>query len=277
MPVIRACLVSAIALVLSGCLNVSTLIRVAPNGSGTIEQTLLFNPKNVENAFGQLGLEPSGGSSGSKASSKTTIDEADVRQTAGRLGDGVTLVSVTPVSLPSGYQGVTAKFAFDDISKLRTEDLLMPAPAKAEMSPNAASDAVAFRLTRSPHGTAILTATFNDKPGKSGKSSGKSGKGGPGLDDPDVLQMVKAMFKGFRIGVDLEVIGQIVQTNADYVDGKRITLAEIDLEQLLKDGKKLGTLDKVISPDASIAKVRPYLKDLKGLKVNHPVVTVEFK
>ena len=64
--------------------------------------------------------------------------------------------------------------------------------------------------------------------------------------------MVKALFKGFRIGLDLEMIGQIVQTDADYVNGKRITLAEIDIEQLLREGKKLESLDKFLSPDASI-------------------------
>ena len=85
------------------------------------------------------------------------------------------------------------------------------------------------------------------------------------------------MFKGFRIGVDLEVIGQIVETNADHVNGKRITLAEIDMEALLRESKKLEALDKVLSPDASITRMRPYLKDVKGLKINHPVVTVEFR
>jgi hypothetical protein len=36
-------------------------------------------------------------------------------------------------------------------------------------------------------------------------------------------QMIGAMFKGFRIGVDLEVTGQIVRSNR-LVTGKGITL-----------------------------------------------------
>jgi hypothetical protein len=275
MRIARAGLVAALALALSACLNASTVIRVAPDGSGTIEQTLLFNPGNVENAFSQMGLKPS---DGSKTSSKSKpVSESDLRDSVTRLGDGVTLVSMSPVTLPNGYQGVSARFAFDDISTLQTEDFLMPGPAKAEMNPSAGGDAIGFRLTRSDRGTSILTAAFNDKPGASSGKGGKSGKSGPPLDDPDMVPMLKAMFKGFRIGVELEVIGQIVETNADYVSGKRITLAEIDLEQLLREGKKLESLDKVFGPDASIAKVRPYLKDVKGLKINHPIVTVEFR
>ena len=75
---VRASLLPALALALSGCLNVSTVIRVAPDGSGAIEQTLLFNPRNVERAFAELGFKPSGGSKGSGA--MRPVDEAEVRR-----------------------------------------------------------------------------------------------------------------------------------------------------------------------------------------------------
>ena len=96
--------------------------------------------------------------------------------------------------------------------------------------------------------------------------AGKNNKGGPALDDPEVRQIVKNLVKGFRIGLDLEVIGQVVQTDADYVNGKRITLVEIDIEQLMLEGKKLDSLDKLLGPDTSIEQLRPYLKDVKGLE-----------
>jgi hypothetical protein len=278
MPFIRLCLVFTASLVAAGCLNASTLIRVMPSGSGTVEQTLLFNARNMENAFAGLGLKPSGGSKAPE-DKWTTIDKTELEQRAHALGEGVTLVSVTPVKLPSGYEGATVKFAFEDITRLGTEDFLMPGPAK-ERKEGGAVDAIAFTMARGEGGTSVLTATFNDKPGKSSGKSGKTGKaakGGPDTNDPEVQQMMKALFKGFRIGMDLEVVGQLVRTDADYVVGKRITLAEIDLEQLLRETKKMEAIDKMLGPDASIAKMRPYLKDMKGLKINRPVVTVEFR
>jgi hypothetical protein len=257
---------------LVGCLNTSSVIRVAPDGSGSMEQTILFNVKNVEKAFAGMGMKPSGKSS----SSSKPIDEAAMKEAAEQLGNGVTLVSVTPVKEPSGFEGVTARFRFDDVTTLNTEDVLMPGPAK-EAAGNA-HNRVGFALTRTPAGTSILTATFNAPSGGAPKAkAGKNNKGGPGLDDPEVRQIVKNLVKGFRIGFDLEVIGQIVQTNADYVTGKRITLVEIDIEQLMLEGKKLDSLDKVLGPDTSIEQLRPYLKDVKGLKINRPVVTVEFR
>ena len=61
------------------------------------------------------------------------------------------------------------------------------------------------------------------------------------------------------------------------MSGKRITLAEINMEELLLNADKLNNLDKVLSPDASLAEMRPHLNKVKGLKINKPVVTVEFR
>ena len=46
------------------------------------------------------------------------------------------------------------------------------------------------------------------------------------MTDPTVINMVKTMFDGFKIGIDLEVVGSIVKTNAEYVNGSRLTLLE---------------------------------------------------
>ncbi|MGE3888345.1 MAG: hypothetical protein AB7H81_18065, partial [Vicinamibacterales bacterium] len=157
-----------------------------------------------------------------------------------------------------------------------TEDFLLPGPAR-EGKGGGAVEAVVFAMTKGEDGTSVLTATFNDKPGQSsGRSgkTGKAGKSGPDTSDPEVQQMMKALFKGFRITMALEVVGEIVQTDADYVVGKRVTLAELDLEQLIRETKKMEAIDRMLGPDTSIAKMRPYLKDMKGLKINKPVVTI---
>lgn len=267
-------LVSAIAL--SGCISSSTVIRVKTDGSGTIDQTLLVGVQNMEKAFAGMGLKPSGDAKSTRKS--TPVSEEDLKKNLGRIGDGVSLVSLTPVKQPDGFEGVSVRFAFDDIAKLNTEDFLMPGPAAGEMKSDGGRDGIRFAIARREDGVSVLTATFQETRGGSSAPKNKAKESpGPGLDDPDLREMVQMMFKGFRIGVDLEVAGQILNTNADYVDGKRITLVSMDIEQMLRDTSKLEAIDKVLTPDASIAKVRPYLKDVKGLKINHPTVTVEFR
>ena len=51
----------------------------------------------------------------------------------------------------------------------------------------------------------------------------------------------------------------------------------MDLGALLADEAKLKEVQKVLGPNASVAELKPYLKDIKGLKVNDPVVTIAFK
>lgn len=266
------------AIWLTGCLNSSTVIRVKPDASGTIEQTLMFSAEGIEQAFAGMGLKPTGESKTTRTSNP--IDAVDLEKDIGRFGDGVSLISITPVKAAGGFEGVTVKLAFTDIARLRTDDFLTPGPAASEKKKGGAGaqDRVGFAMTRGPNGTSILTATFDETPGASVPAdTPKAPKGGLDMDDPQAREMLKAMFKGFRIGMDLEVIGQLVRTNADYVQGNRITLAEVDVEQLLRESKQLETLEQVLTPDASIAKIRPYLKDIKGFKINHATVTVEFK
>jgi hypothetical protein len=89
--------------------------------------------------------------------------------------------------------------------------------------------------------------------------------------------MMKSIFQGFKVAIDLEVLGKIVKTNADYVDGSRITLMEIDMASLLEDEAKLRALQPKVAGGASIAEIKPLLKDVKGVKINHAVVTVEYR
>jgi len=97
------------------------------------------------------------------------------------------------------------------------------------------------------------------------------------MSDPAVLNMVKSMFDGFKVAIDVEVLGSIVKTNAEYVEGSRITLLEMDLGLLFADQEKLKALQGKVRLGASLSEVKPYLKDVKGIKIDGPVIDVEFK
>ena len=99
----------------------------------------------------------------------------------------------------------------------------------------------------------------------------------PDLTNPMIMNMIKTMFQGFKINIDLEVVGTIVKTNAEYVNGSRITLLEMDMAALLADEAKLKALQGKIGPDASLTEVKPYLKDIKGIKIDGPSISVEFR
>ena len=92
-----------------------------------------------------------------------------------------------------------------------------------------------------------------------------------------IMNMIKSMFAGFKLNIDLEVAGAIVKTNAEYVNGPRVTLLEMDMDSLLADEAKLKALQSKLGADASLSAVKPYLKDIKGIKVDGPTINIEFK
>lgn len=270
MPLQRLVPLALASLLTTGCISSTTIIKVQPDGSGTIEQTMMANLQAMKTMLS--GLDPQGTSSAPGIAS-----EADLKRAAERMGKGVRVVSTEPVKV-GGFEGARAVFAFDDIRELRVDQ--DPGGA-SEMMPSSGptADPVTFGLTRRADGTSVLTVTMADPPETPATEAGEAGGMMPSnaLADPQMLAMIKGMFEGFRVSIEVEVDGEILETNADHVAGSRVTLLEIDLGALFEDEAALKALEGKIGPGASVSELRPYMKNLKGLKINDPVVTIEFR
>ena len=253
------------AAILSGCINSTSLVKVKPDGSGTIEQTLLVNAaaaKALVSGFGGKGeVKQSGG----------VLDEAEFKRSAERMG--VRPVSLTPMK-EGGFEGAKAIYAFDDITKVRVDqDPQLAGSSGATVKAGSSGAPIKFGFAKQG-GSSVLTIMVDEKTAAPGsKSDSKT----PDKIDPAMMQMIKTMFQGFKVLIDVEVDGKIVKTNADYVNGPRITLLELDMNQLFENEAALTALQSKVGPGASIADVRPYLKDVKGVKINNPTVTIEFR
>ena len=257
---------------LTACLNSTTLVKLKPDGSGTVEQLTLVNTAALK------GMMPGG----AKQTEGPVINREDLERTAERMGKGVRLVSAEKATGENGFEGTKAIFAFDDINEIQiSQDPNMSGGSSGRLSTAPTSDdPVKFKLTRGA-GTSTLTINYIDKPSEAQTASrtAPSPAGGdmPDLTNPMIMNMLKTMFQGFKINIALEVVGSIVKTNAEYVSGPRITLLEMDVMQLLSDEAKLKELQGKLGPDASLSQVKPYLKDMKGIKIDGPSISVEFR
>lgn len=267
MSMSRFAVIATLAASLSGCINSATLVRVKPDGSGTIEQTMLMNLAALK------GLMAGMGGSSQMKETPGVFNEAEFKRMADRMG--VRPVSLTPLK-EGGFEGAKAIFAFDDITKVRVDqDPQMSGAAGAKSSANNP-----IRFTMAKQGaTSVLTITVDEKAMSAASAKAGASASAPGADaiDPAMMQMIKTMFQGFKVAIDLEVEGKIVKTNADYVNGSRVTLLELDMAGLFEDEAKLRALQSKIGPGASISDIKPYLKDVKGVKMNHPTLTIEFR
>jgi hypothetical protein len=275
MQLIRVFALLLATTMVTACLNSTTLVKVKPDGSGTVEQTTLVNTAALKGMMG--------GAAGKQAEGPT-INREDLERTAARMGTGVKLVSAEKITGDNGFEGTKAIFAFDDINQIQiSQDPNIGGGTSGRLSSEpTADDPVKFKLTRGA-GTSTLTINYIDKPPTSSEKPYPSPAGGdmPDLTNPMIMNMMKTMFQGFKVNIALEVLGSIVKTNADYVSGSRITLLEMDVMELLSDEAKLKALQSKIAgggPDSlSLSQVRPLLKDIKGIKIDGPSISVEFR
>lgn len=252
---------------LTACLDSTTIVKLKPDGSGTVEQTTLVNTAALKGMTGGAGKPAAG----------PEINRADLERTAARMGKGVRLLSAEKATGAAGFEGTKAIFAFDDINEIQiSQDPNLSGGTGRLSSEPTADDPVKFKLTRGAT-SSTLSINFIDKPAGT-REVNPAGKGDvPDLTNPMVMNMLKTMFQGFKINIALEVMGSIVKTNAEYVSGSRITLLEMDMASLLADEAKLKALQSKIGPDVSLTDVKPLLKDIKGIKIDGPSITVEFR
>jgi hypothetical protein len=258
----------------TACFAVDMLVKVKGDGSGTVEKTVTVNPMML----GEL-AQAKGGTV--KDPSKMTdqellagpFDPAELKKEAARMGEGVTLVSATPVR-EKDRLGVHAVFAFKDINVIKLNQKPMAdAGGAAKSSP---SDDLRFNLTKQG-GHSVLKVMSK---GLELKSSGPKPVGTPaaGMDQmaKGMLEMMKPMLKGLRVTIGIEVDGTLLKADSPYVAGNRVTYLDLDFGALLADEKALQALGDQM--DAPLEQQKAALAKVKGMKVHlEPEMVIEFQ
>jgi hypothetical protein len=252
---------------LTGCLQVEKIVKLNADGSGTIEETVVLT-KSALAGLQQMAAG-FGGDKGGKAPALPDIaDEAKLKAAAVKMGDGVTLVSSKKVDGEQG-QGFTAIYAFTDINKLKLDQNpgdALPDSGKAKASVGK-KEPITFHFTKgSPAELTFAMPVPEFKPKKEQPE---------GMEDM-AMQMMKQMFKDMRISLALEVQGKITETNAEYRDGSRVTLMDMDFNKLLADPEKFKALAKA-NPQ-TLQEAKTLIKGLDGVKIETaPEVKIKFQ
>jgi hypothetical protein len=276
---LRLLLVLPFTYILTGCISSYTLVKVNPTGAGTVEQTTLISPMMVGMMSGMA--QSMGGEEGKKTKPPTIADlfkEEELRKAADNMGQGVRFVSSTPAKA-EGREGVTATYAFDDVTKLSVSQGMKAPGGNGSSAKMSNESPIVFTLTPGTGGAKVLSIAMPE--GRKDAAAQKPAKpaGTPDIKDmpPEALAMMKGMFQGAKVGIDVEVAGQLIKSNSPYVTGSRVTLMEVDLGALLEDPTKLEKMQELGS-GASFEEARKVLGDVKGVKLPAArVTTIEFK
>jgi hypothetical protein len=285
--VMKAGGIALILLGLVGCIQVDTLIKVKPDGSGTVKETFMMSKETVQMMEGMMqemmgGTEEPGEEQSAEKpeqeqakESFSLFDEAKLKQEVGNMGEGVSYVSGKAVST-EGFEGYEAVFAFTDINKLK----LNQNPSDNVPSDSSQSGSEEEQEYVSFHFTKGKPATLSIKMPEEEPEKGDAKPAEQSAEDQQeaamVLQQMKSMFKGMKIAMAVEVEGAVVETNATHVDGSRITIMELDFGKLLEMPEKLVQFSE-LQPE-SVEDAKEFMKDLPGFKVDmNKELTIKFK
>ena len=265
---IAAAIVCAVTPLLAACFQSSTLVKLNPDGSGTIEQTTTMTAQALE----QLQSFASMGDKDKKAQKPDDpFSVEDARKAADKMGPGVTFVSAQKIDT-ADRKGLKAVYAFTDIRKLSVSE--MNAPGGADMGPKS-QQPVTMTFTQLPNGHAVLTlkndtdvAKKLSMPGQD--DAGKSPLGG--MDNAQAAEMMKAMLAGMKVDFAVQV-GHVVKTNIPYVAGGTVTVLSMDFDQILANPAGFEKLQKA----KTLAETKAALQGVKGIKFSlDPELTIEF-
>ncbi len=268
MRLIRLAAVAAAALSAAACFQSTTVLKIKADGSGTIEQTTMV----TEAALRQLRQFAASDAEASKQVDLFSATRA--REVAASLGRDVTLVSTTPIKNAAG-EGSKTVFAFADVGRLQ----LKQAPANAMTAGITGVDSAAAQVHLSMEQTAtghavlrISIPPFNAPKAAFPTAPAGSSASAPRL-PPEQLAMFKQLFAGMRVSVFVEPHGQLVKTTSPFVDGQRVTLLDLSLDDILANDSVFTRLQGAQSMDD----VKAAMKMMPGLKITlDPETTIEF-
>ncbi len=280
-------------LFVAGCYQIKMLVKLNPDGSGTIEEEFLMSTGTLEEMGGMMESMMGGMMDEEAVESEESesddpygmFDEAKLREEAAQMGDGVTYVSGNRVQ--SGeFDGYRAVYAFTDVNKLRVDQ------NPNEKMPSQFSDVsvggggeeeeeddefVTFNFTRGNPAKLVITQPEDryDEEGDltsddSEESSEEDAMGAA------MMGMMQDFFRDMRIVMEIEVQGDIVETNATYREGSRITLMDMDFGKLFEQPDGFEKFSQA-QPD-NVEDAKQVLKDLPGVKVElNKEVVIQFR
>lgn len=272
MRTVKMAVLALVAAWTVGCISIDSVIKVKPDGSGTMEQSMLIN----SSAMGMMSMM--GGGDGKAATPKidpaTMFSRERLVADAAKLGEGVTFLSSEPLT-QGEMKGVKAVYAFTDFNKLKVSTAL---PDMEDGAATAKGNGAPLPIKFTRGGTSsLLTMNMLDELVKG------NGKAAPGKPDAtpampkEMMAMLAPMFKDMRVAIAIEPVGTLVRTNATHVQGKRVTLFDVAFGELFADPAGIERMEK-LGTSPSLSDIRTALKGMKGIKINEvEKLEIEFR
>ncbi len=259
----------AVCFVLSGCLKSKMVVKVKKDGSGDIIVTNIFSKEVVAMIENQMKEMKNAGAEGAKIDMKDPFyNEEQIKREARKYGPDVQFVKAVKYD-KDGCKGFVAQYSFPDISKVTIP--MKNKPFEPDIEPGMVGDeendeiamgnknkeGFKFKFEKGDTaklkiaGPAVpekkLNAAKADEPAAAVEQTAEDkaeiqqmmANGNPlGLTGNETQeQVMKKLFGGMKMTIQVEVDGTDVKSNATYKSGdnnSRCTLFDMDMDRLME-------------------------------------------
>ncbi|MBI3004355.1 MAG: hypothetical protein HYY49_02945 [Ignavibacteriales bacterium] len=262
----RFFVVSLVALVAAGCLEVTTTVKVKPDGSGTVEETVIMGKSMIDQI---KSLQSQFQDPSQKQKPFSVIDKDELNKRALQMGPGVKLVSTEKIAKRWG-EGYKAVYSFKDVNTLKVQQdpgKKAPSMGQGMQEEEKKEEVMTFRMTKGKPATLDIMITQREWERDTTEQETEEA-------DSASEAMMMEMLKGLRFTSIVEVHGDIKETNASFRDGSKITLVDVDFEKLVADKEKFKQVSK--AQPKTLEEAKMLFKDVPGLKFEtNQTVTVK--
>lgn len=258
------------ALVLPGCLQHETTVRLNKDGSGTLVEETRLGAQMLA-MLDQMSAM--GGETAKKDPVAEMFSEEKGKTRATELGEGVVFEKSESIDA-NGSKGARMTYRFKDINKLKVstaDGMKNMAPMGAPQAPDVKKPApISFSYVDGK-----LTITL-PKPEKADAPEVPAAEKAdmPDMDNPEMEAMMKQMLGDMKMSLKVVIEPGIAETNATHRDGNTITLMQMEMGKLLEKADTLKKLNQVDKNNPAAA--MELFKGIEGVKFEaQPEVTVK--
>jgi hypothetical protein len=273
MKAVKIFIAAALLISLTGCIQISTLISVNKDGSGTVEETVLLSREIIE-MISEL----------EKAFAEDTTDlkpfefynEEELRTQKNQFGEEVQYISSRKIS-QDNREGYLVMYEFQDLNKLRINQN-PNSRVKLESfedEPEVQEEFITFSYIAGKPKEIRIQMPAEEMIGEAKEEEWDTSTEETEADTSMMNEQLARVFKDLRVSLVVEVAGTINRTNADYVEGSRITLLDIEFGKMIENPEVLGQFRD--TDPQNFEQVKTLLKGMPGIKVDlNKLITVQF-
>ncbi|MBC8384622.1 MAG: hypothetical protein H8E57_03775 [Candidatus Cloacimonetes bacterium] len=258
-----------IMLLLSGCFEVSTLIKIKKDGSGTMKEIVFYNKSIMAERMPGFGTEAETGDT-----ENSFYDEQTLKSAISKYGENVSYVSSKSLE-KDGKVGYEVVYEFEDITKLNVnQNPAMGNELLVGQSKDPAAENLRFEFKKGKTSELIIKYPQTEEEEEEEDEEKPEEAEDMEMGDEEI-EALKSMFGGMKFKMEFEFDGEITKTNSSYQDGKKITFLEMDFEKIMDNADNIKKLESVKDDQDEMKKV---MKGLPGVKVEMgEEVRVKFK